>query len=81
MFGIARKGIKAHNPTITFNGKSKAPLSRRVERAKRLKISIDRAVARGDANRAGRLQEEYDQITRDLVAEQDAVKELLAEQA
>ena len=74
---LFRRNIRVHKPTITFTPNPKASLERRVRRAHRLQVSIDRAVKRGDPRRAGRLQEELSALTESLIEEKAAIEEML----
>lgn len=78
---LFRRNIRVHKPTITFTPNPKASLERRVRRAHRLQVSIDRAVKRGDTRRAGRLQEELSALTIHLVEEKEAIEEMLRNQS
>ena len=74
---LLRRNIRVHKPTITFTPNPKASLERRVRRAHRLQVSIDRAVKRGDPRRAGQLQEELSALTETLIEEKAAIEEML----
>lgn len=78
--GIFRRGIKAHNPTVTFTPNPKATLRRKVERVKRIQLSLAKAVKRGDARKAGQLQEELDLMTTNLLEEKADIEAMLRAQ-
>ena len=77
MLCIFKRGIKAHNPTVTFTPNPKATLKRKIERVKRVQISIAKAVKRGDARKAGQLQEELDLMTTNLLEEKADIEAML----
>ena len=77
MLGIFKRGIKAHNPTVTFTPNPKATLKRKIERVRRVQTSIAKAVKRGDARKAGQLQEELDLMTTNLLEEKADIEAML----
>lgn len=66
---LRKLGLQTHPAKITYTPNPAASVSRRVQRLKRVKVSQERAVKRGDARRAGQLQEEIDSITINLLEE------------
>lgn len=70
------RGLKAE---ISFTPNPKATIQRKVQRYKRLELSLAKAVKRGDVHRSARLQNEMDGLAGDMLEQRDELEAMLAE--
>jgi len=74
--------FRTHKPKVTFTPHPGVTVERRIGRCARLQRSIDKAVARGDHRRAGRLTEELEALKGGLLEEKADIDAMLrAEEA
>lgn len=72
-----KRMFRTHKAEITFTPNPKASLERRARRAARVKISLAKAVARGDVRAAAMRQEELDSLMNEMLAERAQLEQLL----
>jgi len=77
--GFFEKAPVGNKATITFTPNPQASLQRRVQRYKRVELSLAKAVKRGDVNKAAKLQMEMDSLAGDLLEQRDEIEAMLTE--
>lgn len=68
---------KGNKAVITFTPNPNATLQRKVQRYKRVELSLAKAIKRGDVHRAARLQNEMDTLAGDLLEQRDEIEAML----